>query len=35
LVAGLGTAVAHSWPWIIAMALAGVYFVYSAMVEEC
>ena len=34
LVAGVGTAVALSWQWIIAMALAGVYFVYSATVEE-
>jgi protein-S-isoprenylcysteine O-methyltransferase Ste14 len=34
LVAGVGTAVALSWLWIIAMALAGVYFAYSATVEE-
>jgi protein-S-isoprenylcysteine O-methyltransferase Ste14 len=34
LLAGLGTAVALSWAWLIAMALAGVYFVYSATVEE-
>jgi protein-S-isoprenylcysteine O-methyltransferase Ste14 len=34
LVAGLGTAVALSWLWIITVALAGVYFVYSATVEE-
>ena len=34
LVAGLGTAVALSWLWISAMALAGVYFFYSATVEE-
>jgi protein-S-isoprenylcysteine O-methyltransferase Ste14 len=29
-----GTAVALSWQWLIAAALAGVYFVYSATVEE-
>ena len=34
LVAGVGTAVALSWVWIIAVALAGVYFAYSATVEE-
>jgi protein-S-isoprenylcysteine O-methyltransferase Ste14 len=34
LLAGLGTAVALSWSWLIAFALAGVYFVYSATVEE-
>jgi len=34
LVAGVGTAVALSWAWLIAVALAGVYFVYSATVEE-
>lgn len=34
LVAGIGTAVAPSWPWLTAVALAGVYFVYSAKVEE-
>jgi protein-S-isoprenylcysteine O-methyltransferase Ste14 len=34
LVAGAGTAVALSWLWLIAVALAGVYFVYSAKVEE-
>jgi protein-S-isoprenylcysteine O-methyltransferase Ste14 len=34
LVAGVGTAVALSWLWLIAVALAGVYFVYSATVEE-
>jgi protein-S-isoprenylcysteine O-methyltransferase Ste14 len=34
LVAVAGTAVALSWMWFIAMALAGVYFVYSATVEE-
>jgi len=34
LVAGVGTAVALSWLWLIAVTLAGVYFVYSATVEE-
>jgi protein-S-isoprenylcysteine O-methyltransferase Ste14 len=34
LVAGLGTAVALSWTWLWAVLLAGVYFVYSATVEE-
>src|SRR6266849_7816039 len=34
LLAGAGTAVALSWMWLIAMVLAGVYFVYSATVEE-
>jgi protein-S-isoprenylcysteine O-methyltransferase Ste14 len=34
LVAGAGTAVALSWMWLVAMVLAGVYFVYSATVEE-
>jgi len=34
LLGGVGTAVALSWLWLIAVALAGVYFVYSATVEE-
>ena len=34
LVAGVGTAVALSWWWLVAVALAGVYFLYSATVEE-
>ena len=34
LVATAGTAVALSWAWLIAVAVAGVYFVYSATVEE-
>jgi protein-S-isoprenylcysteine O-methyltransferase Ste14 len=34
LLAGVGTAVALSWVWLIAVALAGVYFLYSAIVEE-
>ena len=34
LVAGVGTATALSWWWLIAVALAGAYFLYSATVEE-
>ena len=34
LVAGAGTAVALSWVWLTAVVLAGVYFLYSATVEE-
>ena len=34
LVAAVGTAVALSWTWLLAVALAGSYFVYSATVEE-
>jgi protein-S-isoprenylcysteine O-methyltransferase Ste14 len=34
LVAGVGTAVALSWVWLIATLLAGIYFIYSATVEE-
>jgi len=34
LAAGVGTAVGLSWSWLIAVVLAGVYFVYSATVEE-
>jgi protein-S-isoprenylcysteine O-methyltransferase Ste14 len=34
LVAGIGTAVALTWTWLIAVALAAVYFIYSAIVEE-
>lgn len=34
LVAGIGTAVGLSWLWLIAVGLAGVYFIYSATVEE-
>ena len=34
LLAGVGTAVALSWQWLIVLALAGVYFIYSATVEE-
>jgi protein-S-isoprenylcysteine O-methyltransferase Ste14 len=34
LVAGVGSAVGLSWAWLIAVALAGVYFLYSATIEE-
>lgn len=34
LVAGIGTAVALNWFWLIAVALAPLYFVFSATVEE-
>jgi protein-S-isoprenylcysteine O-methyltransferase Ste14 len=34
LVAGIGTAIALSWLWLTAVVLAGVYFLYSATVEE-
>jgi protein-S-isoprenylcysteine O-methyltransferase Ste14 len=34
LVATVGTAVALSWLWLIAAALAGIYFGYAATVEE-
>jgi protein-S-isoprenylcysteine O-methyltransferase Ste14 len=34
LLAGIGTALALSWSWLIAVALAGIYFIYSAIVEE-
>jgi protein-S-isoprenylcysteine O-methyltransferase Ste14 len=34
LIAGTGTAIALSWPWLSAVLLAGVYFVYSARTEE-
>jgi protein-S-isoprenylcysteine O-methyltransferase Ste14 len=34
LLAGAGTAVALSWLWLSAVALAGIYFVYAATVEE-
>jgi protein-S-isoprenylcysteine O-methyltransferase Ste14 len=34
LVAGIGTAVALSWWWLTAVVLAGLYFLYSATVEE-
>ncbi len=34
ILAGLGTAVAVSWYWLVAAVLMGAYFVYSANVEE-
>jgi protein-S-isoprenylcysteine O-methyltransferase Ste14 len=34
LVAATGTAVALSWLWLIVVALAAMYFIYSATVEE-
>jgi protein-S-isoprenylcysteine O-methyltransferase Ste14 len=34
LLATIGTAVAVSWYWLIAVALIGSYFVYSAVMEE-
>ena len=34
ILAMLGTAIAVSWYWLIAVALMGTYFVYSAATEE-
>ena len=34
LTAGLGTAVALGWYWLVPLALAGSYFIYAATVEE-
>jgi protein-S-isoprenylcysteine O-methyltransferase Ste14 len=34
LVAGIGTVVALSWLWLTVVGLAGIYFLYSATVEE-
>ena len=34
LLAAIGTAIALSWVWLLPFGLAGVYFVYSATVEE-
>ena len=34
LTAGIGSAVALGWVWLFAVLLAGIYFVYSATVEE-
>ena len=34
LLAGAGTAIALSWLWLTAVALAAIYFLYSASVEE-
>jgi protein-S-isoprenylcysteine O-methyltransferase Ste14 len=34
LVAGVGTAIALAWQWLIVVAIVGAYFIYSATVEE-
>jgi protein-S-isoprenylcysteine O-methyltransferase Ste14 len=34
LSAGVGTAIALNWLWIVPVVLAGAYFIYSASVEE-
>ena len=34
LLAGIGTAAALSWMWLSVVAVAGIYFGYSAIVEE-
>jgi len=34
LLAGVGSAVALNWSWLVVVALIGVYFTYSALVEE-
>jgi protein-S-isoprenylcysteine O-methyltransferase Ste14 len=34
LAAGVGTAIGLSWVWLTAVGLAGIYFLYSATVEE-
>lgn len=34
LLGGAATAIALSWFWLIAAVLAGIYFIYSATVEE-
>jgi protein-S-isoprenylcysteine O-methyltransferase Ste14 len=34
LLGGAATAIALSWFWLAAVAIAGVYFIYSATVEE-
>jgi protein-S-isoprenylcysteine O-methyltransferase Ste14 len=34
LAAGIGTAVALTWFWLLPVALGGIYFIYSATVEE-
>jgi protein-S-isoprenylcysteine O-methyltransferase Ste14 len=34
LLAGVGTALALSWQWLIAVVLAGIYFIYAAAEEE-
>ncbi len=34
LTAGVGSAVALDWTWLVVVVLAGIYFGYSAVVEE-
>ena len=34
LLAGIGTAIGLSWFWLLPFGLAGIYFLYSATVEE-
>jgi protein-S-isoprenylcysteine O-methyltransferase Ste14 len=34
VVAGIGTGVALTWFWLAPVGLAGIYFIYSATVEE-
>lgn len=34
LLASLGTAIAVSWVWLYAVVWGGVYFLYSAVIEE-
>lgn len=34
LLGGVATAVGLSWHWLVAAVLAGIYFIYSATVEE-
>jgi protein-S-isoprenylcysteine O-methyltransferase Ste14 len=34
LIAGIGTAVGINWSYLVVVALAGAYFIYSATVEE-
>ncbi len=34
ILAAIGTAVAVSWYWLVAVVLMGAYFIYSATVEE-
>ena len=34
ILAALGTAVAVSWYWLVAVVFMGAYFIYSAIVEE-
>ena len=34
LLATVGTAIALDWTWLLAVLMAGIYFIYSATVEE-